>query len=490
MDSVARPPAPADLIVVGGGIAGLTAALRAAELGLAVRVLEQGADERYACNTRFSGGLLHAAFLDPNRPSGELRELLRRATRGLADPALIDTVAVDARRLLAFLRSHRVLFMRVSTLEAHRWGLAPPRPVAPKLDWRGRGPDLMLRTLRDALRARGGDVVLGARVQALALAAGAITGVRGTLGGAAHSWQTRAVGIADGGFQANPDLFRRYIGPAPERMLQRGAATGRGDGLAMAMAAGAATTGLNKFYGHLQIRAALDDPRLWPYPELDALGAASIVVGPDGARIADEGLGGISLANALARLPDPASATLVCNAAIWNGPGKTGRIPANPTLERFGGKVIRADTIAALAGQCGIDPDGLAATVRAHNAALSQGTLDRLDPPRSTGRFAAWPIDAPYLALPLCAGITFTTGGIVVDSDGAVLRDDGSAIRGLYAAGSCIGGVDGCSDGDGDARVDYIGGLVKAVFGLRAAEHAARSRVPGREPLSAEPASP
>jgi fumarate reductase flavoprotein subunit len=75
---------------------------------------------------------------------------------------------------------------------------------------------------------------------------------------------------------------------------------------------------------------------------------------------------------------------------------------------------------------------------------------------------------APFLAIPLCAGITYTMGGIRIDGDARVLREDGVAIPGLYAAGSTTGGI------EGGPRIGYIGGLAKAaVFGLRAAEHAA-----------------
>lgn len=486
---------PRDVIVVGGGIAGLTAALRAAELGLSVAVLEQGADERYPCNTRFSGGLLHAAFHDVQRPPAELREIIRRVTRGTGNAALADAVADDGRRLLAFLRGHGVPFMRFSTLEQHRWGVAPPRPVAPGLDWRGRGPDLMLRTLGARLRERGGEIVLGARAQRLLFEDGRIagvvddldtvgsgtvggsgSGVGGDLGGVDSHWPAHAVVIADGGFQANAELFRRHIGPAPERILQRGAATGRGDGMRMAMEAGAATSGMTKFYGHLQIRAALTDNRLWPYPELDTVAASAIVVGPDGLRIVDEGLGGISIANALARLQDPAGATLICTAAVWDGPGKTGRLPANPHLERFGGTLIGAQSLPELAARADIDRAGLAATVSAYNAALANGNGKPavLQPSRSSERLKAWPIDGSSLiAIPLCVGITHTTGGIVVDGAGAALRADGTAIPGLYAAGAATAGLDGCG---GDVHVDYVGGLIKAVFGLRAAEHIARAR--------------
>jgi fumarate reductase flavoprotein subunit len=472
---------PRDVIVIGGGIAGLVAAVRAAELGLSVALLEQGTGLRYPCNTRFSGGILHAAYHDVTRPADELRAIIGKATRQAASAAVTDAVATDARRLLAWLRGHDVRFMRVGPLEAHRWCMAPPRPIVPGLiEWEGRGPDAMLRGLAAALRARGGEVVLGARARALVTRDGQCRGVIADAADGTQRFAAPAVVVADGGFQANADLFRRWIGPAPERVLQRGAATGRGDGLLMAADAGAAIAGTNCFYGHLMSRAALTDRRVWPYPELDGVAASAIVVGPDGTRIVNEGLGGIAIANALARLPDPASATIVCDRAIWDGPGRSARIPANPFLERYGGPLARADSLAGLAQRIGVPGDALVATIERYNAALASGRTDALAPPRNADKVRPWPIATPpFIAIPLCVGITHTMGGIVVDGDGCALRPDGSRLAGLYAAGSATAGLEGDAGG---GHVGYVGGLVKAVLGLRAAEHVAAVRAHSGKP--------
>jgi fumarate reductase flavoprotein subunit len=462
-----------NMIVVGGGIAGLTAALRGAELGFQVSVLEQGADELYPCNSRYSGGIIHAAYHDVTRPPDELVDIMRKATASTIDEDLARSIAAHGRRLLSWLQEHDVRFMRFSPLEAHRWCMAPPRPVGPGLDWKGRGPDVMLRTLTQKLRETGGAIVLGARARALKMADGHCVGVTGTQGGKDCEWAADAVVIADGGFQSNLDLFRRYIGPRPERVLQRGAATGRGDGVTMAIEAGAATRGMDRFYGHLHSQDALTNPDVWPYPELDAVAASAIVVSRNGERLLDEGLGGLAIANQIARLDDPASTTLIFNEAIWDGPGKSARFPANPYLERFGGTIRRANTLDELARQTGLPADKLKATVADYNNALKSDALDKLSPPRANGKIKALPIEtAPYCAIALCAGITYTMGGIVIDGNGRVLREDKSAIEGVYAAGATTTGVEGGGDG---GQIGYVGGLIKAVFGLRAAEHAAET---------------
>ena len=73
---------------------------------------------------------------------------------------------------------------------------------------------------------------------------------------------------------------------------------------------------------------------------------------------------------------------------------------------------------------------------------------------------------APYYAVPLCAGITYTFGGIYTDADARVMSARGAPIEGLYAVGATTGGLEGGLGGG------YVGGLIKGVtFGMRAAEH-------------------
>jgi hypothetical protein len=150
---------------------------------------------------------------------------------------------------------------------------------------------------------------------------------------------------------------------------------------------------------------------VWPYPELDGVACGGHVVGPDGTRIVDEGLGGISIANALAKMPDPACATLICDAAIWEGPAAPRAFPPIRYLERYGGPLLRADTLAQLAAAAGLPAAALTETVTGYNAALAADTLAQLSPRRSPG-YKPWPItQAPFIAIPLCVAITNTMGG-------------------------------------------------------------------------------
>jgi fumarate reductase flavoprotein subunit len=93
---------------------------------------------------------------------------------------------------------------------------------------------------------------------------GACAGVRATGAGGEEQWRARYCLIADGGFQADPELFRAHIGPGFDAVFQRGARTGMGDGLKMATAVGAALTDTNRFYGHLLCADARDNDDVWP----------------------------------------------------------------------------------------------------------------------------------------------------------------------------------------------------------------------------------
>ncbi|HEX3863965.1 MAG TPA: FAD-dependent oxidoreductase [Stellaceae bacterium] len=459
-----------DLVAIGGGFAGLVAAVRGAELGLRTAVLEKGADDRYLCSSRWAGGIFHVSYHDVGLDPAELVAAINRATGGEAEPELAAAIAEDCARTVDWLASQGANFTSASPISWHRWTLGPPRAAVAGQDWQERGPDRMITRLRERLEERQGRMFLNTRAAALQMAGGSCAGIAARRDGADLSVAARAVVIADGGFPGDPDLFRQYIGPRPELVLQRHAGSAIGDGLRMAELAGAAMTRLDRFYGHLLSLDAMENDGLWPYPQIDAVATVAIVVDRNGRRLLDEGLGGISITNDLARLENPLGTIVVCDATMWENAGRSAQIPPNPQLERGGGTLHRADTLEDLARLAGIDQDTLAETVAAYNEAVRAGNGATLSPPRSAKSGQPRPVEtAPFYAIPICPGITNTMGGIAIDGHGRVRRPDGSTIDGLYAAGGCTGGL------EGGGALGYVGGLIKAcVFGMRAAEDAAR----------------
>src|SRR5262245_25202100 len=416
----------ADLVVVGAGIAGLAAANRAADRGCRVVVLEKGEDDRYFCNSRIATGALNVAHTDPHSDVAVLRQAIETDTEGYAAPALADALAAQAGRSMQWLRDEGVRLIRVQLHGKTRWLLAPPRIMSAGLDWKGRGPDVALRTLGDNLKKRGGTLMLGTRALRLRMSGARCTGVSASRGGVAVDVDAACVLLADGGFQGNLDLVRRFISKRPESLTQRNATTGQGDALLMAEVAGARLTEASAFYGHLLPLDSKHNPGLWPYPTMDTLVGGAIMVDRAGRRFIDEGLGGIAHSNALARMDDPLCATAVFDQAIWDTAGKAEQAAPNPTLVGAGGTLISAPDLVTLAGKIGVPAQNLAATVAAYNRAVTADQGESLTPPRTAGRMfgesrgstkrvtlvpVAMP---PFHAIPLVAGLTYTMGGIEI----------------------------------------------------------------------------
>lgn len=452
-----------DVIVIGGGIAGLVAANRAAELGRRAAILEKGTADKYICNTRYTYGTFHINFNDVKKPEDELYAAILDCTEGFARKDLARTVAQYGARLMDWLRAEGIELQNLGQYHTHV--LSPVWRSGGGFRWDGYAGDVAMQRLEANLKRRGGALMRGMRAVAIR-STGASLDIEAESAQGRTAFRAAAVVIADGGFQAGLDLVGRHISPAPEKLLARHGGTATGDGLRLAQSLGAATAGMANFYGHLHCRDAMTNPKLWPRPQADDLASAGVLVDGTGGRVADEGRGGIYLSNAVARLADPLGTFAVFDEAIWTGaPGRNHAQPPNPLVPECGGTLHSAASLAELAARAGLPREPLERTVAAYNAALEAGTAGELVPPRSTGDIHAWPIRTPpFHAMPLCAAITNTMGGIAVNGAAAVLDASGEPIPGLFAAGSTVGGL------DGGPHSGYVGGLIKACIGLRAAD--------------------
>jgi fumarate reductase flavoprotein subunit len=445
-----------DAVVVGAGMTGSVTAGYAAELGCRVLLLDAAEDATAGGNSTLSGGALHVARTRFDADPSLLREkILMRAI--LPRIELIEVVANTAGEGLAWMIEQGTEFLPETPGDLEVM-LAPLRDLADVHDWRDRGPQRALRKLQENLCANGGEV--RANTRAVELARNGDGGIAGVITEDGETMAANAVMLADGGFQGNLELRRRFISPNADRMFLRGAPNSMGNGLMMAESAGAKLLNTEWFYGHILHRDVFGNDRLWPWPGLDELlPYGALIVDAHGKRIVDEGRGPTIINNAIGRSEDPRGITVLMDDRMWHesaGEHIWGHRAANPELVERGGRLLRADTLDELAEQAGIDAEGLARTISYFQTAAAAGQAANLPIQRSG---TVRPFAPPFVGIPAVSGISHTMGGSMVDAQMHVLDQDEKPIPRLYAAGP----------GTAGPTVGYHGGFSAAITLGRAA---------------------
>lgn len=429
----------------------MVAARRLQQLGVDVTVLEKSEIEGGFGNAVISGGLIHVAWEPPDSPPDIKHKRLVTETEGEIDPALARALAEQSARVIPWLQAEGIEMRPKTDEPATKYTLYPFRSGHARRLMPGLGPARTMTRLYESFRAYDGDLRLGAAAHSLR-SGGA--GWRVAFGRSAI--EARNVIFADGGFQANPELLSRYVGPNAGLCLLRGTTTGTGDGLRMLLENGAGAVGLGRVYGHLVSRDSLHSDELWPFPHLDELALEGLVIARAGDRFPVTTTSPVGLVTQLARTEDPRGYTVVFDHDLWTGPagrGKLGLPAPNPELAARGGHLASSETIEGLATELGLSRDRFTAAVAQHNAGPGARTL-------------AHP---PFYGARMVPGITFTMGGTMIGPDAAVLTPDRSPLPGLFAAGSTTGGIQGGPNGG------YVGGLaIAATFGLIAADSVAK----------------
>lgn len=453
-----------DVVVVGAGLAGVTAALRARELGVRVLLLEKSADPAGWSNSRMSGGKFHAAGLPPTAAPEQIIARVAKETCGVYNAPLAQMWARNCGRAYDWLRGHTVRF-------ANLWGVpvfAPVRPNRRGEVWRGYGCDVAVRRLLARFDGLGGDRRHGLRATELAEhGSGSVLHAVATSGSGRLRIEAGAVVFADGGFQAAPGMLAQFASVvSPDALVTRGAGTGQGECAAMAISVGGALVDTSALYAHVLHRDALTkgNPELIYFPVLDHLVAPGLVVDQSGARFLDETLGGVAAANRIARLPEPDGTWLIIDQAAWSSRarGRNQIVPPDPNLLLTGAEIVAAPSVEALAARTGLDHANLARSMTEIGLGGPAG-------PGSAAPRSGDPVrlTAPLYAIPLAVGLTSTMGGIAVDARTNVVTSAGRPVTGVFAAGACVGGL------SGGPTPGYVGGLsVAATLGLVAAESA------------------
>lgn len=455
----------ADVAVVGAGFAGLAAGLRARELGARVVIFERTDVAPSYSNSRMAGGMYHVSLQRPTQDPAVIEAKILKETAGRASEEVIHALAHENRRAWDWTKTHGARYVHV---RSRGMIMAPLRPNRRGNDWIGRGPDRTVRCLYEAYLRAGGEILHSARARELSRSGGRVIGLMAETPAGRVEVRAPAVVLADGGFQSDVDLLRSLAGVTrPENLFQRGAATGAGDGLRMALDAGARVVEPHALYGHLIHADALANPQLTPYPMLDTLASGSLLVGPHGERFCDEGRGGIHMVDRLVRAEKAGQNWLVFDRDTWHTIGRVRQIvPPNPNLVQAGARIERGTDAVELARAIGVPPAALEATLREYVDAVAHGAGKSLRVLRSgSPRVLA----APIYAVPVIVGLTFTMGGPLIDGGARVLADGGAPVTGLYAAGGSAGGI------SGGPNPAYEGGLAVALtFGMIAGESAVR----------------
>lgn len=484
-----------DVVVVGAGNAALCTAISARENGATVLVLEKAPFDERGGNSLFTAGgfrFAHDGIEDirktvvvdlseeeanqieiPPFSKANYMEDLMRVTENLSDEGLADILIGNSKETMVWLRQQNVRFIPMFNRQSFVVNGKHVFYGGVSIEAVGGGHGLV-----QFLIARAENLGIeiryatGAR-SLLQHQSGAISGVRVFGPSGYQDIGAKAVVIASGGFEANPEMRTRYLGPGWELCRVRGTRHNTGDGIRMAMDIGAQPFGGWSSCHAVQWdisappfgdRVVLDNYQKHSYP-------IGIVVNMKGERFIDEGADYRNLTYAkygreVMKQPG--------RAAVQIFDAKTIDMVRDEYRIRQVTKV-QSDTIEGLAEQLEIDPEAMARTIREFNAACQAGTYNPsildgvgtkgITPPKSNW---ALPINKPpYTGFVVTCGITFTFGGVRIDESAAVQDTTQNNIPGLFAAGELVGGI---------FYENYLGGaglMSGSVFGRLAGRSAA-----------------
>ena len=458
-----------DVVVVGAGNAALCAALSASEHKKKILVLERAPEDESGGNSRFTAGLMRVAYdgvedLKRAMPDLSVEEIARsdfgtytaeqflddmaRVTEYRCDPDLTELLVKNSLSTVAWMRSKGVRFTAAWGRQAFNvggrfkfWGGLTVEAV-------GGGPGLV-ESLAGAAKKNGVEIWYSARVHSLISDDGGIRGVMVKKSGKTIEVKSKAVVLAAGGFQANPEMRARYLGPGWELAKVRGTRFNTGDVIRMALDAGAASAG--NWSGCHAVAWERNAPEFGDLAVGDQFQKHSypwgVYLNALGRRFVDEGADFRNYTYAK------------YGRVILEQPGQfawqvfDAKVKAQLRDEYKIRQVTKhsANSLEELCAKLE-DTNGKAALdeLTKYNAAVC--TDIPFDPNVKDGRCTknlkinksnwANTLDTPpFEAYAVTCGITFTFGGLRINTDAQVLDTDGAPIPGLYAAGELVGGI-------------------------------------------------
>lgn len=441
-----------DLVVAGAG-GGLVAALRAAERGLSVLVVEPNEGFRRGNNTAMSTAMVPGAGTRwqaeagvDDSPEGFLADIMVK-TRGRADERLARALATVSAPLVTWLADGLGLPIELVTdfgypgHSTYRCHTIPGRS----------GQVLLDHLARTALATHEVDLMIPARLVEALPGTGAVVEYPD---GRREQISCRAVLLACSGYGADQELVRRHI-PEIAGARYHGSPYARGDALRIGRSLGAATAYLDAYQGHAAVALPAGTLVGWA-----TIMHGAVLVNTRGERFGDETCGYSEYAAMLAAQPD-GHGWVVLDRRVHDA-----CLPFRDFKDTVSsGALVWTDDVAALAAATALPHARLAATLADAEAAARGVRQDEFG-----RRDWAGPLAPPYAAVRVHPCLFHTQGGLVVDEHARVLRDDGSPIPGLYASGGAAMSI------SGHGATGYLAGngLLPALgLAFLAADHAA-----------------
>ena len=491
----------ADVVVVGAGGAGMTAAITAAGEGKSVVILEsqsmvggnsvratggmnagktvyqdenefgesagvektlKTAAEKYADNETITAlaktvsGQWAAYQANPTGyfDSVELMELdTMIGGKGINDPELVETLCANSADAIDWLDEHGITLHNVSS-----FGGASVKRIHRPVNAEGKTVSVgsyMIPLLQENCEKAGVKMMLDTTAtEILTDANGAAVGVKATgASGETVTVNAKAVVLASGGFGANLDMVVKYK-PELKGFMTTNAPGIQGQGIEMAQAIGAATVDMDQIQIHPTVEAntaALITEGL--------RGDGAILINEEGQRFIDE-VGTRDVVSAAEIAQTGSYSWLVVDQAM---------VDASSVIQGYikKGYTVTGATYEELGKAMGVDAAAFAETMEKWNGYVEA----KNDPDFGRTSFANPLNTAPYYAVKVTAGVHHTMGGLKINANTEVLNEKGEVIPGLFAAGEVTGGVHGANRLGGNAVADFT--VFGRIAGAAASDYAA-----------------
>ena len=490
-----------DIVIVGAGGAGMTAALTATSEGKSVVIVEsqpvvggnsvratggmnagktvyqdenefgesagvektlKTAAEKYADNetiTALAKTVSEQWAEYQKNPTGyfdsvELMELdTMIGGKGINDPALVETLCSNSADAIDWLDEHGITLHSVSS-----FGGASVKRIHRPVDAEGKTVSVgsyMIPLLEENCEKAGVQILLNTTAnEILTDASGAAVGIKATGStGETVTVNAKAVVLTTGGFGANLDMVVEYK-PELKGFMTTNAAGAQGQGIEMATAIGAGTVDMDQIQIHPTVEAntaALITEGL--------RGDGAVLINAEGKRFIDE-VGTRDVVSAAEIAQTGSYSWLVVDQAM---------VDASSVIQGYikKGYTVTGETYEELGKAMGVDEAAFAETMKTWNGYVEA----KNDPDFGRTSFAN-PLDtAPYYAIKVTAGVHHTMGGLTINTNTEVLKEDGTVIPGLFAAGEVTGGVHGANRLGGNAVADFT--VFGRIAGKAASDYAA-----------------